>query len=112
MCLTIPQLSCRLFLVKHCITQVCQSPYILDLAPCDFWLFPKLKSLLKGRKFQTSNEIKENATRQLMAILKKDSADCFDKRKEHWDKCVRSQGEYFKWDYGAIVLGKLFFFFY
>ena len=40
------------FLAKHQITQqVCQPPYSLDLAPCDFWLFPKLKSLLKGKKF-------------------------------------------------------------
>jgi len=25
------------------------APYSPALAPCDFWLFPKLKSLLKGR---------------------------------------------------------------
>jgi hypothetical protein len=31
--------------------QVCQPPYSPDLAPCDFWLFPKLKSPLKGRRF-------------------------------------------------------------
>ena len=24
-----------------------------DLVPCDFWLFPKLKSPLKGKRFQT-----------------------------------------------------------
>jgi hypothetical protein len=36
------------FLAKHHITQVCQPPCSPDLAPCDFWLFPKLKSLLKG----------------------------------------------------------------
>jgi len=26
-------------------------PYSPDLAPCDFWLFPELKSLLKGRRY-------------------------------------------------------------
>jgi len=36
---------------KHHVNQVCQPPYIPDLAPCDFWLFPKLKSLLKVRIF-------------------------------------------------------------
>jgi transposase len=40
-----------LFLAKHHITQVCQPPYSPDLAPCDFWQFPKLKSLLKVRRF-------------------------------------------------------------
>jgi len=35
------------FLAMHHITQVCQPPYSPDLVPCDFWLFPKLKSPLK-----------------------------------------------------------------
>jgi len=81
------------FLTKYRITQVCQPLYIPDFTPCNFWLFPKLKSPLKGRKFQTPDEIKENTTRQLMVNLKKGFADCFEKWKEHWDKCVRSQGE-------------------
>ena len=38
-----------------------------DLVPWDFWLFPKLKSTLKGKRFQTVNEIHENTTRKLMA---------------------------------------------
>jgi len=39
------------FLAKHHIIQVCQPPYRPDLASCYFWLFPKLKSSLKGRRF-------------------------------------------------------------
>ena len=39
-----------------------------DLVPCDFWLFPKLKSPLKGKRFQTINKIQENMTGQLMVI--------------------------------------------
>jgi hypothetical protein len=39
------------FLAKHHITQLCQTPYSPDLAPCDFRLFPKLKSPLKGSRF-------------------------------------------------------------
>jgi len=78
------------FLVKRRITQVCQPPYSPDLAPCNLWLFLKLKLPLKGRRFQTANEIKENVTRQLMTIPKKDFSDCFEKWKERWDKCVRS----------------------
>jgi transposase len=38
-------------LLKHHITQICQPPYSPDLAPCHFRLFPKLKSLLKGKIF-------------------------------------------------------------
>ena len=46
--------------VKHHITQVTQPPYSPDLAPCNYWLSPKLKSLLKGKRFQTILEIQEN----------------------------------------------------
>jgi hypothetical protein len=44
-----------------------------------------------------------------MAIPKKNFSDCFEKCKERWDKSVRSQGEYFEGDWGAIVLGMLLF---
>ena len=56
------------FLVKHQITQVTQPSYSPDLAACDFWLFPKLKSPLKGKRFQTVNEIQENTMGQMMVI--------------------------------------------
>ena len=56
------------FLAKHGITQVTQAPCSPDLVPCNFWLFLKLKSPLKGMRFQTVNEIQENTMRQLMAI--------------------------------------------
>jgi len=39
------------FLAKHHIIPVYQPLYSTDLAPCDFWLFPKLNSPLKGRRF-------------------------------------------------------------
>ena len=56
------------FLAKHQITQVTQPPYNPDLVPGNFWLFPKLKSPLKGKRFQAVDEIQENNTGQLMAI--------------------------------------------
>ena len=59
---------CRDFLMKRLITQVTQPPYSPDLACCNFWFFPKLKSPLKGKTFQTVNEIQENMMGQLMAI--------------------------------------------
>jgi hypothetical protein len=31
-------------------------PYSPDLAPCDFFLFPKIKLKLKGRRFDTVEE--------------------------------------------------------
>ena len=55
------------FLAKHQVTQVTQPPQRPDLAPHDFWLFPKLKSPLKGKRFQTIDKIQENMTGHLMA---------------------------------------------
>jgi transposase len=48
----------REFLAKQETIVVPQPPYFPDLAPADFFLFPKLKSTLKGRRFQTVEEIK------------------------------------------------------
>ena len=44
------------------------APYSPDLALWAFCLFPKLKSSLKGKRFQTIDDIQENTTGQLMAI--------------------------------------------
>ena len=56
------------FLVKHQITQETQPLYSPDFGPCNFWLFPKLKSPVKGKRFQTISEIQENTMGQLMVI--------------------------------------------
>ena len=34
------------FLAKHKIVQLRQPPYCPDIAPCDFWMFPKLEMTL------------------------------------------------------------------
>jgi histone-lysine N-methyltransferase SETMAR len=41
----------REFMTEKSITNMDHPPYSLDLAPCDFWLFPKLKNALKGQRF-------------------------------------------------------------
>ncbi|UYV76855.1 hypothetical protein LAZ67_14002216 [Cordylochernes scorpioides] len=44
-------------------------PYSLDIAPCDFFFFPKLKTL-KGRRLSSSSELIENATVELNKLRK------------------------------------------
>jgi len=46
-------LSIREFLAKKNIPALPHPPYSPDLAPCDFYLFPKLKLKLKGHHFGT-----------------------------------------------------------
>jgi len=67
----------REFLTKHETTVVPQPPYSPDLAPADFFLFPKLKSSLKGRRFQTVEETEENLIRNLRAIPQNTFQDAF-----------------------------------
>jgi len=87
----------REFLTKHETTVVPQPPYSPDLAPADFFLFPQLKSLLKGRRFQTIEEIEENWTRDLRAIPQNKFQDAFQNwKKREW--CIKSGGEYFEGD--------------
>ena len=52
-------MSCAEFLAKYQITQVTQPLYSPDLVLRDFWLFLKLKSPLKGKRFHTIDEIQE-----------------------------------------------------
>ncbi|KAJ4429146.1 hypothetical protein ANN_26149 [Periplaneta americana] len=86
------------FLAKHGITTVHQPPYSPDLAPCDFWLFPKLKTPLKGSHFESREEIMRNATTELNTIPKEDFQRCFRQWKDRWAKCVQAQGAYFEGD--------------
>lgn len=86
------------FLAKHGIPVVSQPPYSPDLAPCDFFLFPKIKMALKGKRFQDVDEIKQNATEQLRGVSKNDFHRCFQKWQERWRTCMDSEGAYFEGD--------------
>jgi transposase len=87
---------CRL--AKHQISAVPHPPYSPDLAPADFFLFPKLKITLKGHNFQTIEEIQENATRDLRAITESAFQEAFQQWKKRWELCITSRGDYFAGD--------------
>jgi transposase len=63
-------------LAKNETMVVPQPPYSPDLASADFFLFHKLKSTLKGRRFVSIEGIEENSLTELRAIKKK-IQDCF-----------------------------------
>ncbi|KAG5340412.1 MOS1T transposase, partial [Acromyrmex heyeri] len=75
-----------------------QPPYSPDLAPCDFWLFSKLKRPLRGHRFETIEEIKEKTTSELRAIPTDDYAACFENWKKRWHSCIATGGDYFEGD--------------
>jgi hypothetical protein len=57
--LTEQQRNARLsaVLISKCITVMLQPPYSHDLAPCDFCLFHKVKLVVKGRHFESTEDI-------------------------------------------------------
>ena len=86
----------QLFLVKNQTPVVCQTPYSPDMAPCDFWLFPKLKRPLKGKWFQTREDIMTAMTAELNTIPKEAFSECFQQWCHRWEKSEESQGDYFE----------------
>ena len=58
----------RNFLAKNNTLIMPQPPYSRDLAPYDFFLFPRLKRPMKGRRFATIEEIKTESLRELKDI--------------------------------------------
>jgi transposase len=84
----------REFLAKHKTTVVPQPPYSPELAPVDFFLFPKLKSTLKGHRLQMIEELEENSLWDLCAIPQ----NAFQNWKKRRKRCIDSGGEYFEGD--------------
>lgn len=59
------------------MTIIPHPPYSPDLAPCDFFLFPKMKFKLKGRRFDTIEEIQTELQAVLDMLIEKDFQKAF-----------------------------------
>ena len=81
-------------LAKHGTAQLQQPPYSPDLAPSDFFLFPRLKKVLKGHRFEATEDIKRNSTKTLSDIQKEEFEKCFQQWQKCWAKCVAAEGNY------------------
>jgi hypothetical protein len=61
----------------------------------DFFLFPRLKSIMKGTCFADMAAIQEHVTAVLRSIPKQAFADSFQKLCESCQKCVMMDDDYF-----------------
>ena len=77
-----------------CIKTVVHPPYRPDLAPCDFWLFPKLR----GCRYETIEEIKEAVTKVIDMLTQEDFHGAFEKLLERYNKSIAAGGDYFDGD--------------
>ena len=65
-----------------------------DLAPCDFWLFPKLR----GCRYETIEEMKEAGTKVIDTLTQEDFHGALKKLLERYNKCIAAAGDYFERD--------------
>ena len=86
------------FLVKNKIVVIPHPPHSPDLTPCDFFLFPKMKLKLKGRRFDTIMEIQVEMQKVLHTLTEKEFQEAFQKWRRRWDRCLHSGGNYFEGD--------------
>ena len=78
------------YLTKMDIKTVRQPPYSPDLAPSDFWLFPR------GCRHETIEEMKEAMTKVIDKLTQKDFYEAFQKLLERYNKYIAAGGDYFE----------------
>ena len=66
------------------IKTVPHRPYSPDLAPCDFWLFPKLR----GCRYETTEDMKEAVMKVIDMLTQEDFHEAFQKLLEWYNKCT------------------------
>jgi hypothetical protein len=58
-------------------TVIFHPPYSLDLTPCDFFLFPKLKLKLKEQRFDSIEGIETKSQDVMKMLTRNDFQQCF-----------------------------------
>lgn len=86
------------FLAESSTNIIGQPPYSPDMAPCDFFLFPKLKIPLRGRRLESVEAIKKDLLEELEAIPLTAYSKCMEDWINRWHMCIASNGEYFECD--------------
>ena len=84
------------FLAQQKVTVLDHPPYLPDLAPADYFLFPKVKPHLKGRLFDSIADIQKAVTSTLNTIAKDDFYKGIQKLYGHANLYVQLEGMYVK----------------
>ena len=82
------------YLTKMGIKTVAHPSYSPDVAPCDFWLFSKLR----GCRYETIEEMKEAVMKVIDTLTQEDFYGAFQKLLEWYNKCIAAGGDYFEGD--------------
>ena len=71
-------------------------PYSPDLSPCDFWLFPRLKEMLAGHRFESPCGIGSAVYQCLQHIPKEDYRAAFRQWVDRCKMCAEADRAYFE----------------
>jgi histone-lysine N-methyltransferase SETMAR len=69
-------------------------PYSPDLAPCDYWLFSRVKEHLWGKRFESEDNINTAVTASLKRLSQDECRAAIDCLPCGWEQCVDSAGDY------------------
>ena len=75
-------------------TLVPHPPFSPDLAPSDFWLFPKLKKTLKGQHLSSDAEVEKAVRKWISSQPETFFMDRMNKWIDRLKKCVAVNGDY------------------
>lgn len=84
------------FLQERHVKLVGHPPHSPDLAPCDFYLFPKMKKYLREKRYSSAEEAVAAMNDFLESLPKKALSDCFASWFDRMQKCIDANGEYFE----------------
>ena len=89
--------------MKHKITMLEHPPFSPDLAPCYFYLFPKIKSVVKGTRFESVDAVKAKATEHMNKLSEDDLQHCFQQWKIRMERYRDWGGKYIEGENISIV---------
>ena len=84
------------FLMKKQICFMDHPPYLPDLSSCDYFLFPKLKTAMKGAFYDGVPTIQAAVTQVLKNIPKTEFKKSMDKLVGRFKCCIKLNGSYFQ----------------
>jgi histone-lysine N-methyltransferase SETMAR len=82
------------FMRKSRLISAPHPPYSPDLAPSDFYLFGKVKDLLKGQEFNSAEELLEAIITILKGITREELDSVFANWEKRLERCIALNGDY------------------
>ena len=80
------------FIGSSGINMVPHPPYSPDLVPCDYFIFPRLKNMLRGHHHNNLADMRTAVQRALKAIPVQEYHDAIHSLPMCWMKCIQGRG--------------------